>query len=377
MAATSTQGSWAPRFAPLVELFDSMVVQGEERGAIAVLGREGPLVDIYGGAIHPGSQASWQPDTLACCFSVSKGVCAIAAQILVERGELDLDWKVTKLWPEFAAQGKDDITVLDVLAHRAGLPAVDGPARRGDLYDWERMTTLLAASAPVVPARSHPVYHNMTYGYLVGEILRRASGKPSLRAVIEDLLCHPLDADFRIGLDPGEEARCATIEQDDPQSLFDVLESAPDTLFGRSMAFFGESEDFNTSQWRKAEIGSGSGHATAKALAKIFGQLIFDDSMLSKRRQEAIRQEQAATDGLDPVMEIPIRFGEGIELSTPPTLDFGPNSNTPGHWGAGGATAFADPDAGIAFGYVTGRMASGLGSSERARSLVAALYECL
>ena len=119
------------------------------------------------------------------------------------------------------------------------------------------------------------------------------------------------------------------------------------------------------------------GVATALGLATIFGQLVFDNALIGRARQRALRREQAASDGPDPVMEIAIRYGEGVELSTPPALDFGPNPATAGHWGAGGATAFADPDHDIAFGYVTGRMASGLGSSERARQLVAALYECL
>ena len=371
------EGNWDPAFAPLAQRFADMVAQGGERGAVAVVGPRGPLLDIRGGPVHPGTAGAWRPDTLACCFSVSKGVCSIAAHVLVERGLLDLDWPVARLWPEFAAGGKQAITVLDLLTHRAGLPAVDRPVRRGDLYDWQRMTGLLAASAPVVPLRADPVYHNMTYGYLLGEVLRRASGLPSLRAVIDETLRRPLGADFRIGLDPREQARCATIEQDDPQSLFTLLDSAPDTLFARSMAFFGKAEDFNTARWRTAEIGSGSGHATALGLATIFGQLVFDNALIGRARQRALRREQAASDGPDPVMEIAIRYGEGVELSTPPALDFGPNPATAGHWGAGGATAFADPDHDIAFGYVTGRMASGLGSSERARQLVAALYECL
>lgn len=377
MSLVAIEGNWDPAFTPLARCFADMVARGAERGAIAVLGPKGPLLDIRGGSIHPGAVTAWRSDTLACCFSVSKGVCSIAAHVLVERGHLDLDWSVARLWPEFAAGGKEAITVLDLLTHRAGLPAVDVPVRRGDLYDRDRMTGLLAASAPVVAPRAHPVYHNMTYGYLLGEVLRRASGLPSLRAVIDNTLCLPLGADFRIGLNPDEEARCATVEQDDPQSLFALLESAPDTLFARSMAFFGEAEDFNTKRWRTAQIGSGNGHASALGLATIFGQLIFDNALIGSVRQHAVRSEQAASDGLDPVMEISIRYGQGVELSTPPALDFGPNPDTPGHWGAGGATAFADPDNRISFGYVTGRMASGLGSSKRAGELVAALYECL
>lgn len=371
------EGRWEPAFAPLAQHFAEMVAQGVERGSLAVLGPDGPLLDIWGGAVHPGMSETWHRDTLACCFSVTKGVCSIAAHVLAERGLLDLNWPVARLWPEFGSRGKEEITVLDILTHRAGLPAVEGSVRRGSLYDWDQMIQLLAASAPVVPARAAPVYHNMTYGYLIGEVLRRASGLPTLRAVLHETLCRPLGADFRIGLDISEQARCATMEQDDPQSLFELLASAPNTLFARSMAFFSDCEDFNTQRWRSAQIGSGSGHATALGLATIFSQLIFDNALIGKERQKLLRREHAASDGLDPVMEIPIRYGMGIELSTPPALDFGPNPQSPGHWGAGGATAFADPERGISVGYVTGHMASGLGSSGRLQELVATLYGCL
>ena len=142
------------------------------------------------------------------------------------------------------------------------------------------------------------------------------------------------------------------------------------------MAFFDPTEDFNSSRWRNAVIGSGSGHATAKALAMLYGQLIWQDALLTPARQKAARTLHAENRH-DPILGIALRLGQGLELSTPPGLDFGPNPATIGHWGAGGAQALADPDHGIAFGYVTGHMADGMGSSARAARLVAALYTCL
>lgn len=369
-------GTCDPAFSALGACFAELVRE-KERGAVAVRTRHGSVVDLRAGPVDPVRPEQWAPDTLACCFSVTKGVCSLGAHALIDQGRLDPDWPVARLWPEFSAGGKSHITVGDLLTHRAGLPAVSTHVSAGDLYDAVRMRAHLAASEPVVPPRVAPVYHNMTYGYLVGEILCRASGHRDLRTALRQLVSAPLGADFAIGLTANEQARCATLVQDDPDALQALLQSDTGTLLARSMAFFAQDEDFNSARWRSAQIGSGSGHATADALARLYGALIFDNEVLSTQRQREARTLRAQSAGLDPVMEIAIRYGEGFELSNPPWLDFGPGDATVGHWGAGGATALADPDAGVVFAYVTGNMSSGFGSSARCRSLVAALYECL
>ena len=170
------QGAWAPRFAPLVEAFAQSVRDGGERGSIAVAVDGEVVVEAWGGLADPVTGRAWSADTLACCFSVTKGVVSLLAQRLVDTGRLDLERPVADYWPEFGQAGKAAITVLDLLTHRAGLPAVSGAVRAGSLYDWEAMTALLAASAPVVAPRGAPVYHNMTYGHLVGEVMLRATG---------------------------------------------------------------------------------------------------------------------------------------------------------------------------------------------------------
>lgn len=369
-------GSVDPAFAPVADLFANLVSEGSERGAIAVAIDGRVVVDIHGGAADPLSGMPWCDSTLACCFSVTKGVFSLLAHSLIDRGLLDPDRRVADLWPEFAAGGKDDIAIADVMTHRAGLPAVSQACARGDLYDWETMTGLLAASSPVVEPRGAPVYHNMTYGYLLGEILRRAAGRP-VRDLLRDLLFEPLGADFTVGLSVADQARAAVLTQHDPDSLFRTLDAEPGTLFSRSMAFFGESEDFNSARWRRAVIGSGSGHCTALALTRLYGQLVNSKSLLSAARRADARTERCRSCGVDAVLGVPIRHALGFELSLPPGLDFGPNPSTAGYWGAGGATAFADPDSALAFGYVTGDMASGLGSSDRVRALIAAVYECV
>ena len=237
------------------------------------------------------------------------------------------------------------------------------------------MTAALEASEPVVPPCSVPVYHNMTYGHLVGELVRRASGEPPA-SFIAGQIAEPLGAAFRIGLAQDEVARPAVLSQDDPEALFRSLEREPETLFSRSMIFFAPGEDFNSPRWRGAVIGSGSGHASARSIARIYEAFI-RPGLLSSVRRDAIGSLVAESDGPDPILGIPVRYGEGVELSTPPGLDFGPSPRAVGYWGAGGAQGFADPEAGLAFGYVTGRMDPALGSSPRARALVAELYSAL
>lgn len=373
---SAVAGHADPAFAPLAERFAETVAAGGERGAVAVLAEGRVLVDLHGGAACPDTGRPWAPDTLACCFSVTKGVVSLLAHRLIDTGRLDPEAPVARWWPGFAAAGKGAITVLDVLTHRAGLPAVSGEVAPGDLYDWGRMTAHLAQSAPVVPPQAAPVYHNMTYGHLLGEVLARAGGQP-LPALLAAELTGPLGADVHLGLGPAESARCARLTQDDPAALFRALAEAPDSLFARSMRFFGEGEDFNSPAWRGAAIGSGSGHGTAVGLARLYGQLVWPGARISAGRQQALRRETCRSDGPDPILGIPLRYGEGFELSLPPGIDFGPQPASVGHWGAGGAQAFADPDAGIAFAYVTGHMDSAMGASPRARALVAALYDCL
>lgn len=363
-----------PELAPLAEHFARTVESGADRGALCVMRNGAVLLDIRGGPARPG--APWAPDTLACCFSVTKGVISLLAHHMVASDDIALDTPVASVWPEFAAGGKDAITLLDVLTHRAGLAVVSGAVAEGDLYDWGTMVRHLERSTPEASLFGTPAYHNMTYGHLLGETLRRAAGARSLPELLRERLFEPLGADFRIGLTESEQARSARLTQANPKALFEALDDAPESLFARSMAFFDRHEDFNSPRWRGAVIGSGSGHATARALATVYGQFIWDNAIIPPDRQRDLSKLHGATPK-DPILGIPISFGQGIELNGPPDLDFGPNPKAIGHWGAGGAQAFCDPDLGLSFGYVTGHMSDRMGSSSRARRLVHILYECL
>ena len=368
-------GTCDPAFAAVREVFAASVAEGRERGAVCLRVDGRTVVDLWGGAADPETGAPWGRDTLACCFSVTKGVFALLAHVLIDRGVLDPEAPVAALWPEFGAGGKVRITVRDALTHRAGLPAVSGEVPEGSLYDTSTMERLLEASEPVVPPSAAPVYHNMTYGYLVGGIVARACGVPVEQAIAAELT-GPLGADFRIGLTDTEIARCARLTHEDRSALFAALDEAPATLFARSMAFFARDEDFNTARWRRAVIGSGNGHTTAEGLARLY-EAFHRGPLLSPERRAAIRTFTCESDGPDPILGVPVRYGEGVELSLPPHFDYGPDPANLGYWGSGGAQAFSDAAAGLAFGYVTGHKAAGMGSSDRARALVAAAYGSL
>ena len=365
---------YSPQLVPLAKYFAKTIANGTERGGLCVMCQGKVLLDVWGGVARPGQV--WQSDTLACCFSVTKGVLSLLAHVMISRGEIALDTTLSQVWPRFLVKQKGSITLFDILTHRAGLPAVSEPVAEGDLYDWDIMVGHLERSVEVVRSRDTPVYHNMTYGHLLGETLRRAAGADSLRGLLQARVIDPLGVDFRIGLTDVENARAAQLTQADPNGLLRTLVTEPENLFSRSMAFFDRDEDFNSTKWRGAMIGSGSGHATARALATLYGQYIWKDAILPSTKQLEIGIEQAQTQN-DAILGIPIRFGLGVELSAPPHFDFGPNAGAVGHWGAGGAQAFADPKLGVSFGYVTGHMSSQTGSSARASHLVKLLYDCL
>ncbi|MEM7446334.1 MAG: serine hydrolase domain-containing protein, partial [Pseudomonadota bacterium] len=271
------QGHCDTRFRPLADRFESLLASGEEPGgAIAVIDGGRLVVDLWGGTRDQATGAPWADNTIACCFSVTKGVLSLLALRLAETGELDLNERVSRYWPAFAAKGKEAITVSEIMRHQCRLPAVTSRLEEGDLYDWDTMASALARSAPTVPLDGPPVYQNMTYGYLLGEVLRRAGGLP-LPDLLKAHLCEPLGESFHIGLDKPAIDLCATVSQNDPDSLFRAVAAEPASLFSRSMAGFDMAESFNTERWRRAVIGSGSGHATARSVATLYGQLIADD----------------------------------------------------------------------------------------------------
>ncbi|HEX2486515.1 MAG TPA: serine hydrolase domain-containing protein, partial [Myxococcota bacterium] len=304
------QGTWDTRFAPLRDVFAEAFRSGSEIGAAVAVVLDGRLVvDLRAGHADPARTQPWTRDTIVHLYSVTKGMTALCAHRLIERGALDLDAPVARYWPAFAQQGKDAIPVRWLLSHRAGLPALREPLPAEALYDWDAMCRALAAAAPCVEPGA-PVYHPMTFGWLVGELVRCVDGRGVGRFFAEEI-AQPLDADLFIGLGPAEEKRAADLTSlEPPAELLAAFEAAPsDGLPLVALAFVNPmgTGDHNSPQHRRAEIPAINGHGDARALARIYGALARGGTLGGVRVLAAESVERARTlevEGVDPLLEI-------------------------------------------------------------------------
>jgi CubicO group peptidase (beta-lactamase class C family) len=379
------QGSCDARFTRVREVFAENFRARDEVGAAVAVAIDGQLVvDLWAGHHDRERTRAWQPDTLVNVYSTTKGVTALAAHRLVDEGKLDLDAPVAKYWPEFAEAGKGALPVRLLLSHRAGLPAVRKLLPNEALYDWQAMTSALAAEAPWWAPGSAHGYHAVTFGWLVGEVVRRIAGK-SLGAYVRDTFAQPLGLDFHIGLAEREHARVADILQQVPPDptgeaaqLFARSLADPEGVTARAFAnppslVLGP----NVPAWRSAEIPGANGHGTARALATLYGRAALGDgSVISRDAIERCRTEQSYGDDL--VLGVPTRFGLGFMLRQESHAGgrcLGTGAF--GHPGAGGSLAFADPEQRLGFGYVMNRMGPRILLDDRAIALVEAMNGCL
>jgi CubicO group peptidase (beta-lactamase class C family) len=355
-------GTCDAMFAGVRDAFASNFADGLELGAslsISVGGRN--VVDLWGGHLDAEKTCPWERDSLVCVFSCTKGVVAIAAMWAVERGLVELDAPVAKYWPEFAAEGKGDLPVRWLLTHEAGLPAIAVRMPHGSLSDWEAMTNALAAQAPWwAPGTAHG-YHGVTFGHLIGEVLRRATGR-TCGALIRDELAAPLDIELRMPLPTELDARTAdlTVDMSRDGTFFDRWD--PKTSLGPRA--FGNPPDANdpahcaTDAWRRAEIPAANLHANARALDRLYGLLACGGSVpaLNLASSELVDEfGRCHVKGDDKVMELPTAFALGFE-HTIPEWQFGPGARTYGHNGSGGSLGIVDPDAGVSLGYAMNRL---------------------
>jgi CubicO group peptidase (beta-lactamase class C family) len=378
------RGRWDSRFARVRDAFAESFRAGAEIGAAVAITVDGrSVVDLWAGHADPARTREWMPDTIVHLYSVTKGMTALCAHRLIERGALELDAPVARYWPEFAQAGKGEIPVRWLLSHRAGLPALRTPVPAESLYDWNAMCAALAAEAPCFTPGTL-AYHPLTFGWLVGELVRRADGR-SLGRFFREEIAEPLGADLHIGLGPAEEKRAAEITPlDPPPEMIAAFQNAQagGELPLLALAFVNPlgNGDHNSAAHRRAEIPAVNGHGSAAALARIYGALACGGAqdgvrLLARESVARMREEQAA--GVDPLFEIPLRMGLGYWLSQPdvPGLAFG-SRDAFGHPGAGGCFGFADPEARLGFGYVANRMGSSIAIDERAQALIDAAYAC-
>jgi CubicO group peptidase (beta-lactamase class C family) len=381
-------GTFDPRFEPVRSAFARNFEElGEVGAAVAVHVDGQPVVDLWAGLADAGAETPWDEDTLALVFSTTKGWTAVCALLLWERGELDIDAPVADVWPEFAAAGKQSITTRQLLSHQAGLPAFDDPMTIEECHDLACVTARLAAQTPRwEPGTAHG-YHAITYGWLVGEVVRRVSGRTVGRFFAEEV-AQPLGLDTYIGLPPEHSSRVATLlpialDRLPPSLLNDEKTQAiavkildPESLTFRVFTnppVLAGVDDFNSPEMHAAEWPAANGITTARSMSKLYGELACD-RILAPATLDAAETPQV--DGPDQVLVLNTRFGLGFALPSD-VVSYAPTDTGFGHDGAGGSVGFADRRARVGFGYVMNQMGLSLGTDERVRNLTHALYSAL
>jgi CubicO group peptidase (beta-lactamase class C family) len=374
-------GTVAPQFARVRAAFENNFIEhGEPGAAVAVTLNGNPVVDIWGGWKDRAREQVWERDTLVNFFSVSKALCTACMLRLVDAGSLDLDKPVARVWPEFAQAGKEKITSRQVLSHRAGLPAIKEELKDGAMLDWGLMTAALARTpAWWEPGTAHG-YHVNTFGFLLGEIVRRVSGK-SIGTMLREEIAVPLGADVHIGLPETEHARTAEYlwptTSGSSQGMPDAAQEMRWKTYWNPPGFSGAGW-VNTKAWRLAEIPSTNGHGTARGVARFYSALALGGTIDGVRVASEAALKAATTEhsaGFDLINQRPSRFGLGFQL-TQPERPLGPNGGAFGHFGAGGSLGYCDPEAGIAFAYVTNDMGPRW-QNPRNRALIDAVYASL
>lgn len=379
MPEPALQGDCAPAFERVREaLRENFTRDGELGAAVAVYWRGAPVVDLWGGFQDSARQRPWERDTLVCLMSVAKAVTALCVHMLADRGQVDLDAPVARVWPEFAAEGKAAVPVAWVLSHLASVPVADA-APRGALFDWEAMTRAIAAQKPLWPPGTVACYHTATQGFILGEIVRRVTGQ-RIGAFLREQIAGPLGLDYHMGLTPSEEARCATMVPSAGNVLSAAQSGRASELLTRGWAQLPLNEDFNSHRWRTEEVPSVNGHGTARSIARLYAALAAGGTLDGVRLLRSATLAGAWVEqwvGKDVMSGLTLRCALGFYLNCPPDRPMGTSPRAFGHSGAGGAQSFGDPDNQIAFCYAPNRMHGGLDIGPRAARLIDAVYRCL
>jgi CubicO group peptidase (beta-lactamase class C family) len=368
-------GNYDDRFGAVAEVLSANLDAGDDVGASVAVYVEGePVVDIWGGWVDAEQSAPWERDTITNVWSTTKTMTALCALILADRAELDFYTPVAHYWPEFAAAGKESIEVRHLMSHTSGLSGWEAPVTFEDLYDWEKATSLLAAQAPWWEPGSASGYHAVTQGFLVGEVVRRISGK-SLGTFFADEVAGPLGADFHIGLPAADDHRVSRVIAPDMSGMAQA-EVPPMLLRTFSNPALSVEPSF-TEAWRRAEIPAANGQSNARGVAAAQSVLANGGEargvrLLSAKGCEAVFDEQFH--GIDLVLGTDLRFGMGYGLATE-TMPIGEHACYWGGWG--GSLIVSDFDAHLTFAYVMNRMAAGLVGDTRGGALLAAAREAL
>ena len=374
------KGYCDPKFQKVYDAFSNAITSDFETGAALAIEHQGKVItNLWGGYQDFNKTKEWEEDTLVNVFSVTKGVTATCISRLIDQGKLDPNKSVGDYWPEYSCNGKEDTKVSDLLCHRAAMFGFKDGIPLGSFQDWEKFTQSLQMQAPYRKPGISQGYHALTFGWLVGALIKRVDGR-SVGKYFKEEIADPLNIDFHIGLTNSDFARCADmlmIPRDDIKLPGEFLKYVPDfflpqrlknfksaLLSGDFLEAFKEREDddnyVNSHDWRMAEIPSANGHGTAQRLATLFGILSNGCSrdgisiMSEASLQNAITPHSNGPDSV--LFGAPIKFGLGYELAqgiaNVGNISPAFNNQMFGHAGVGGAVAFGDPDKGIGYGFI-------------------------
>ncbi|MEU3937552.1 serine hydrolase domain-containing protein [Streptomyces sp. NPDC029044] len=364
------------RFAEVAARLSENLDSGDELGAsVAVMVDGETVVDLWGGWADQGRSVPWRRDTITNVWSCTKTVTSLAALLLVERGLLDVDAPVARYWPDFAARGKEGVLVRHVLSHTSGVSGWEQPVTVADVCDVLAATARLAAQAPWWRPGTASGYHLLTYGHLVGELVRRIDGRTLGRFVAEEI-AGPLGADFHIGLPDAEFGRVADVVPP-PYRSSDLAGTDPDGVAVRTFAGpSGGAEEAWRAGWRRAEIGAANGHGNARSLARIHSVIACGGTLdglrlLSPRTIDLIFRQP--TDGPDLVLGTHLRFGVGFGLPSS-AVPYLPAGRICFWTGWGGSVVVIDTERRAAISYVMNRMGTGLLGSDRTTAYVRAAF---
>lgn len=378
------QGHYELQFEAVREAFAGLFDDPQERGAALCIQVGGETaVDLWAGSADKDGEQAWHSDTIANVFSCTKAFTAVTALQLVGEGKLQLDAPVARYWPEFAAAGKEAITLRQLLCHQAGLPAIRELLPAEALYNWQTMVDTLAAEAPWwTPGTAHG-YAAITFGWLVGELIRRADGREPGTSIVART-ARPLGLDFHIGLADEAFHRVAHVARgkgvmgdEAAQRLLQVTMREPQALSTR--AFTNPPSvltSTNKPEWRRMQQPAANGHGNARSLAGFYAGLL-EGSLLEAELLDELTREHSI--GQDLTLLTQTRFGLGVMLDQPnvPNATFGLGRRAFGHPGAGGSVGFADPEYDVAFGFVTNTLGPYVLMDPRAQKLVRVLATCL
>ncbi len=375
-----------PGFEPVRDVFLANFEQGREVGAAFTAYHRGRrVVDLWGGVADVTEDRPWSEDTIVLVFSATKGATALCANILVERGLLDVDLPVAEYWPEFAQAAKGRMPVSYLLSHQAGLAWIDGELTLEEALSWDPVVAALAEQEPHWEPGTQHGYHATTYGWLVGEVIRRVSGR-SVGTFFREEVAQPLGLDFWIGLPESEEPRVAPLvafELPDGHDLFTALDSflGPGNELGLALmapgGAFRDQDIWNSRAVRAAEVPSANGVTDARSLAHMYAAMVGEvDGVRVLGPSQLATAVVPRTSGPNrTLMGLDIQFGLGFMVRSA-YVDLG-GARGFGHFGAGGSVGWADPDEQLAFGYVMNRLDLGVTGDSRSGSLIQAVYRAI